>query len=172
MPVTHDADYWIAKLGMSAHPEGGYYRESFRSPDEIQAAGLSPRYGSSRSCSTAIYFLLKGRDVSALHRIESDEVWHYYAGSPLTIHVIDASGGLTRLSLGPDIERGQSFQAVVRGRHWFGATVDDENGYSLVGCTVAPGFCFQDFELGRRSTLVARFPQHRELIERLTAAEA
>jgi len=175
--MSRDARFWIETLGLQPHPEGGYYRETFRSADEIQAAGLPPRYGSSRSCSTAIYFLLEAGRHSALHRIESDEVWHFYAGSSLTLHVIDPHGAAAAFRLGPDPARGDAFQVVVPARHWFGATVDSPSGtatprempgFALVGCTVAPGFCFQDFELGDRATLVARFPQHRMLIEQLT----
>jgi uncharacterized protein len=171
-----DARYWIEKLQMQAHPEGGYYSETFRSADEVQTAGLPSRYRSSRSCSTAIYFLLERGQMSALHRLESDEVWHYYSGSALALHVIDPRGEARTCTLGPDADRGEVFQAVIPARHWFGAVpsggeglaADATEDFTLLGCTVAPGFCFEDFELGDRATLVARFPRHRALIERLT----
>ncbi len=166
--MSRDARYWIERLGMQRHPEGGYYVETFRSPDEIQAAGLPARYGSSRSASTAIYFLLEGGDVSLLHRLESDEVWHFYAGSALTVHVISPGGQALAWVLGPNADEGELFQAVVPARHWCGATVNDAASFALVGCTVAPGFCFEDFEVGGRAALVGRYPQHRSLIERLT----
>jgi hypothetical protein len=158
----------MTALRMVKHPEGGYYRETFRSADEIQVAGLPARYGASRSASTAIYFLLEGNEISALHRIQSDEVWHFYAGSALTLHVIAPGGHARTCVLGPDVDRGDAFQAVVPARHWFGATVNDTSSFALVGCTVAPGFCFEDIELGDRGALVAKYPQHRALIERLT----
>lgn len=175
--MTRDARYWIDKLQLEPHPEGGYYRETFRSVDEVQAGGLPARYGASRSCSTAIYFLLESGQASALHRLQSDEVWHYHAGTGLTLHVIDLAGRVRTHALGPDVERGEAFQVVIPARHWFGAEVNEPQreregssspAFTLAGCTVAPGFCFEDFELGDRATLVARYPQHRALIERLT----
>lgn len=117
---------------------------------------------------TAIYFLLPGDQFSALHRLRSDEVWHFYAGSSLTLHIIDPQGCLTQKKLGTNPDKGESFQVVVEAGCWFGATVDDPQGYALVGCTVAPGFEFEDFELGNRQQLLEQYPQHRELIERLT----
>lgn len=149
------ADDWVEKLNLTPHPEGGFFAETYR------AQGSIP--GLERNFSTAIYFLLKGDQVSTLHRIASDEVWHFYAGSPLTIHVIDPDGDYEELHIG-----NACFQAVVPAGKWFGATVDDPDGYSLVGCTVAPGFDFVDFELGQRDELLAAFPQHHDLIQRLT----
>jgi uncharacterized protein len=174
--MAHDAQYWIARLGLQPHPEGGYFRQTFRSADDIQTAGLPLRYGSSRSCSTAIYFLLEAGQISALHRIESDEVWHFYTGASLTLHVIDHHGEATTHRLGADVEQGDAFQVVIPARHWFGATLNESPSrdtsappsFTLVGCTVAPGFCYNDFELGDRATLIARYPQHQALIERLT----
>jgi uncharacterized protein len=163
-----DAKYWIEKLGMQAHPEGGYYRETFRSADEIQTAGLPARFGGPRACSTAIYFLLESGQFSALHRIQSEEVWHHYTGSGVTIHVIGRDGRLRTHALGPDPETGEAFQVAISAGEWFGATVDDAASFALVGCTVAPGFCFEDFQLGERAALVEQYPELRETIERLT----
>jgi predicted cupin superfamily sugar epimerase len=162
----NDANYWIDRLRLQRHPEGGYFRETYRASDTIPAAGLPPRFVGERAFSTLIYFLLPGMEYSALHRIRSDEVWHFYSGSSLTIHVIDADGGYAPLQFGSD-----SFQAVVPAGCWFGATVDDPDSYALVGCTMAPGFDFADFELGRRDHLIALYPRHRALIERLTKPE-
>jgi len=117
---------------------------------------------------TAVYFLLQGDDFSALHRIRSDEIWHFYRGSSLTVCSIDASGGLTRSRLGLDIEGGETPQLVVRAGCWFGAHLETTATFALVGCTVAPGFDFRDFELGRRNELLAEFPQHADIIRRLT----
>ncbi len=149
------ADEWIEKLNLAPHPEGGFFAETYRADGQIP--------GLQRSYSTAIYFLLKGDQVSTLHRIAADEIWHFYAGSPLTIHVIDADGDYEQLHIGVG-----EFQAVVPAGRWFGATVDDSDGYSLVGCTVAPGFDFADFELGQRDDLIKDFPLHRDLLARLT----
>jgi len=158
---------WIASLDLAPHPEGGFYRETYRS-SEIIADHLPARFGGPRACSTAIYFLLPGDQVSRLHRIKSDEIWHFYAGSALTLALIHSDGRLEERRLGPDPERGEGFQAIVPAGAWYGAAVDDPASYALVGGTVAPGFDFADFELGDRATLLARFPQHGQTIRRLT----
>ena len=118
--------------------------------------------------STAIYFLLEGENFSAFHRLRSDEVWHFYAGSPLLVHIIDPGGMYSSILIGSDPEAGQVFQAVVPTGCWFGSHVADWNSWALVGCTVAPGFDFQDFELARRKELEAMYPQHRKIILNLT----
>ncbi len=153
----------MQKLGLQKHPEGGYYRETYRSAELIPHQGLPTRFGGARALSTAIYFLLPSNEISALHRIKSDEVWHFYTGSQLTIHVINEKGAYTQIKLGDDC-----FQAVVRAGWWFGATVDEPQSYALVGCTVAPGFDFADFEMAKRADLLAHYPRHHSIIERLT----
>jgi predicted cupin superfamily sugar epimerase len=149
---------WIEWLGLAPHPEGGWFRETYRA---TEGAG-------GRAHSTAIYFLLAGEQISALHRIAADEVWHFHAGTTLLVAHLEPDGRLVEQRLGPDIERGEAFQAVVPARRWFGARVVDPRSYALVGCTVAPGFDFVDLELGERAALIAQYPQHRALIERLT----
>lgn len=151
------AQDWIASLQLVSHPEGGFYRETYRSPVTVAL----PAFNGARAVSTAIYFLLPAGNISAFHRIKSDEIWHFYAGQALTIHLITAAGTYTALTVGPDQP-----QAVVPAGCWFGATI--ETRYALVGCTVAPGFDFRDFEMAERSALLAMYPQHRTLIERLT----
>jgi predicted cupin superfamily sugar epimerase len=159
----------IRLLGLSPHPEGGYFRETFRSGDlpfDFPGRGA-------RAASTAIYFLLGRGDFSAFHQIRSDEAWHHYLGAPLELHLID--GGVhTRLLLGSDLERGERPQAVVSKGVLQAARPATRPGsaedFALVGCTVAPGFDFSDFEMPDRATLVLRFPEHRALIESLTRA--
>jgi len=168
--MERNADFWIEKLGLVEHPEGGYFCETYRSSDRIALDCLPARFTGARLVSTAIYYLLKSGQCSALHRLRADELWHHYAGSSLTLHLIEVSGGLSELKLGPDPRRGERFQVVVPAGRWFGATVDDPDSFSLVGCTVAPGFSPEDFELGRRDALLAQYPQHAALIERLTRA--
>jgi predicted cupin superfamily sugar epimerase len=160
--------YWIDRLGLVPHPEGGFYRETYRAREAFEAHHLPARFGGRRVSSTAIYFLLPGDQISALHRIKSDEVWHFYAGGVLTLSMIHADGRLETRRLGPDPERGEHFQAIVTAGCWYGAAVDDRGAYALVGGTVAPGFDFADFELGERAALLAAFPQHRDTILRLT----
>jgi predicted cupin superfamily sugar epimerase len=165
-PAEREAGYWIAKLGLIEHPEGGYYRETYRSPLLLDT--LPADFSGPRSASTAIYFLLCGDEFSALHRIRSDELWHFYVGGSLTIHCIYPEGLYSEMRLGPDSERGEVFQAVVRAGCWFGATLRAAGTWALVGCTVAPGFDFRDFELAVREELIRRYPQHRVIIQRLT----
>ena len=164
--MDKDAQYWINHLGLSPHPEGGYYRATYKSELTIARGALPSSYQGDRSASTAIYFLLDGRDFSAFHRIASDEVWHFYAGSSLVVYVIGPEGDYSELHLGDGSD--EAFQAVVKAGCWFASRVKDTAGFALVGCTVAPGFDFADFELAVRPELVAAYPQHRKLIEELT----
>ena len=141
-----EAGYWIRKLDLRPHPDGGYFRETYRAPDRVNLGGLPARYTGSRHASTAIYYLLPGEEVNQLHRLHSDEMWHFYTGSPLTLHLIHPNGTYEARQLGPEPGSGQAFQVLVPAGCWFGATVDDPEGYTLVGCTVAPGFDLDDFE--------------------------
>ncbi|GAB3565332.1 hypothetical protein GCM10027578_12470 [Spirosoma luteolum] len=159
---------YIQHLQLQPHPEGGYFAETYRAAEAVAAEALPDRFGGSRSFGTAIYFLLEQHHTSALHRIQSDEVWHFYAGGPLDIFVIGPDETLSVIQLGPDLAAGQVFQAVVPAGCWFGSKPAPGTSFSLVGCTVAPGFDFADFELADRRTMLDWFPQHRDLIERLT----
>ncbi|MBN1671228.1 MAG: cupin domain-containing protein [Kiritimatiellae bacterium] len=162
------AEYWIDRLRLSRHPEGGYFRETYRSTETISPAALPHRYGGRRSISTAIYYLLTDGECSGLHRVKSDEVWHFYAGSPLTLHIINERGDYAQIALGASPDRGETLQATVKAGCWFGATVDPPQAYALAGCTVAPGFDFADFQLAHRQDLLQLYPEHRAIIERLT----
>lgn len=159
------ADEWVTRLGLQIHPEGGWYRETYRSDAVLRSTALPAGFGGDRAASTAIYYLLARNQSSRFHRIKSDEVWHLYDGGPLLIHCISPGGEYVCLRLGKG--EGQP-QHVVPAGTWFAAEPGDGVGYALAGCTVAPGFDFADFELGRRSELTRIFPRHRELIERLT----
>jgi predicted cupin superfamily sugar epimerase len=164
----HDAQYWIDTLKLQPHPEGGYFRETYRSPVAISQSALPSSFAGDRSASTAIYFLLQGQDFSAFHRIASDEMWHFYAGDPLSVHAIDSGGQSVEIKLGPNPEEGEVFQAVVPAGSWFGSCLARPDTFALLGCTVAPGFDFADFEMAERSALLAEYPQHATLIRRLT----
>jgi predicted cupin superfamily sugar epimerase len=129
---------------------------------------LPHRFGGDRAFSTAIYFLLEGEDFSALHRIRQDEILHFYDGSALTLHVIDPAGNYATVKLGRDLAAGELPQATMAAGSLFGATVNDPRSYALVGCTVAPGFDFADFSMPSREELCCQFPQHRQIVERLT----
>ncbi len=167
-PTARDAAYWIEKLRLEAHPEGGYFRQTYRADMMIGQNALPMGFAGDRAASTAIYFLLEGKNFSAFHRLRSDEVWHFYAGSALVVHVIDPAGSYCAFQLGTDAEAGHRFQAVVPAGRWFASHVADWASWALVGCTVAPGFDFADFEMGKREELIRGYPRHRELIHRLT----
>ena len=162
-----DAKLIINQLDLKPHPEGGWYRETYRSNELLAATALPERYGDARSFSTAIYFLLEQNDFSSFHRIASDEIWHHYLGTPVIIYQLNKAGELTTLQLGPDLGQGQHFQIIIPAGTWFAAEPVDNN-FSLVGCTVAPGFDFSDFEFAERDILLEEYPQHTGLINRLT----
>jgi predicted cupin superfamily sugar epimerase len=166
--VDKNAQYWIDRLSLSPHPEGGYFRVTYQSSLTIVQDALPSVFHGNRSASTAIYFLLAEKDFSAFHRIASDELWHFYAGSALIVYVIDPEGNYSELHLGDGFEAGEVFQAVVKAGCWFASRLKNPAGFALVGCTVAPGFDFADFEMAKRSELIATYPEHRTLIEELT----
>lgn len=157
----------IKQLSLLPHPEGGYYRETYRSIEEIPEACLDSKYIGKRNCSTCIYFLLTSDTFSAFHRINQDEIWHFYQGSPLNMYMISPAGELTEVLIGSDIVKGEVPQFVVPAGFWFAAKVIDENSYSLVGCTVSPGFDFRDFELADKKMLCEMFTEHEKIIKRL-----
>jgi len=156
-----NADERIRQLELLRHPEGGWYRETYRASARVQLGGQD------RAASTSIYFLLASGEVSNFHRIDADEQWHHYEGAALRLHILDDSG-LRQLDVGPLDTPGARPQCWVPAGAWFGAEVLSDDGYALVGCTVAPGFEFASFELANRPELLARWPAHRDVIERLT----
>jgi predicted cupin superfamily sugar epimerase len=164
--VTSSA--WIRRLQLRPHPEGGHYREVYRSRDVIPPGAL-PRFTGARAAATSIYYLLESGACSALHRIRSDEIWHHIDGAPLLLHRFTPDGRHTGVRLGRSAPE-DVLHHVVPGGDWFGAEVVEPGGWALLGCTVAPGFDFEDFELGRREALLAQFPEHRDLVLRLTRA--
>lgn len=156
-------DELIRRFDLKPHPEGGFFNETYRS-----AARVGRDDGAVRSASTAIYYLLCDGAHSAWHRIRSDEVWHFYAGEPLLVHVLADDGTLITHTLGDALTHpGAVFQAVVPAGLWFAAECADPATFALVGCTVAPGFEFSEFELADVAALKARYPQHGKLIERM-----
>lgn len=162
--VLNSFKEWKSVLDLQPHPEGGAFREVYRAPHDVTCHQRDVV----RCASTGIYFLLGKNDFSAFHRIESDEMWHFYAGDPLRVVILHEDGSLESIVLGQDILAGQHLQAVVPARCWFAAHVCDGGAYSLVGCTVAPGFEFDDFELACAEQLVQQFPQHEAEIRALT----
>lgn len=161
--ILPSAEDVIAALELSPHPEGGFYRETFRAAMQVTSALTR----ADRAASTAIYFLLREGDLSALHRVRSDEAWHHYLGAPLELHTISPTGVHERVMLGKDLARGERPQYVVPADTWQAARIVGE-GYGLFGCTVAPGFDFEDFSLPTRDELVDLFPELSNTIEALT----
>lgn len=159
-----DAKSIIKKLGLLPHPEGGYFFETYRSDEKISQNQLPDRYNGDRTFSTQIYFLLEDEQKSKFHTLMSDEIWNFYLGSPVIIHIISKTGIYERKILGNDLDSNQFPQQIIPKEHWFAAEILDKKSYSLVGCSVSPGFDFSDFTLGEREKLCAVFPEYSELI--------
>ncbi len=163
-----NSKYWIEKLSLQKHPEGGFYKEIYRSNEFISKNSLPDRFDGDRCFSTSIYFLLEKNDFSAFHRIKSEEIWHFYQGYSLTIYTIDDYGCLKSYKLGNNPENDEVFQLVIPRNTWFAAMLNKQDSFALVGCTVSPGFNFNDFELAEKELLINIFPQHKKIIEKLT----
>ncbi len=164
----YTANYVIKKLKLTKHPEGGYFKEMYRSEEIMPGNALPKRYNGERNFATSIFFLLKGNEFSSFHKIQSDETWHFYEGSTLELYILNEKSGINRYLLGRDLDNGEKLQVTVPRNHWFGARVADSESFALLGCTVAPGFHFDDFELADRKTLLEQFPQHEKIIKELT----
>ncbi len=161
-------NFLVKELDLLPHPEGGYYKETYRSEGKIAQTCLSSDFSGERSIATGIYFLIEKGNFSALHKIKSDETWHFYYGDALEVIEIDEYGNLTTTDIGSNILKGETFQYTVRANTWFGSRVSNKGNFSLVGCTVYPGFDFNDFELANRENLINLFPQHQNIITELT----
>jgi len=160
--MLNEVEALVDHYNMEAHPEGGWYREIYRSDLSVIVDS------NERQILTSIYFLLTDQNVSKFHSIKSDELWYYHSGSALTVHCITPNGVYNQLKIGPNYQNGEQFQALVPKGTIFASTVDIPNGFSMVGCAVAPGFNFEDFKLYSESELMAIFPQHQNIIKRLT----
>jgi predicted cupin superfamily sugar epimerase len=162
--MQYTADYFINKLGLTKHVEGGSFKETYRSNFEINKQNLPNDFKGNRNLSTGIYFLLEHGQFSAFHKIASDEMWHFYYGQTLTVYEIEPNGNLITHKLGTDLAKGETFQCVIKAGNWFGSRCEEPNGFSLVGCTVSPGFDFADFELANKESLTQQYPQLAKLI--------
>lgn len=161
-----DANYWIKHLNLLPHPEGGYFREVYRSDEKIKGSSLPDRFTNDRHINTSIYFLLCKDMFSAFHRIKSDEIWHFYDGDHVSIYMINDENKLITYKLGLLPEKGILPQITIPANNWFAS--ESTGDFSLVGCTVSPGFNFNDFEMGDRNSMIYQYPKHRNIIERLT----
>jgi len=156
------AAHWITQLELIPHPEGGYYKEVYRSANKISRQHSSDL----KDACTSIYYLLEDDDYSGFHRIGSDELWYFHKGVPLRIHVIDPEGNYTALNLS-DSAPG-SFSVAVKAGDWFAAEIPSKSGFTLVSCAVAPGFDFAEFEMAQKDNLLAAYPQHEAIINKLS----
>lgn len=152
-----DASYYIKNLGLEPHSEGGYFQSSY----------ISQNSTTNRKLYTSIYFLLGVGDVSHFHRLKSDELWYFHDGSSLSVHVIDGEGNYVEYKLGLDVENGEVPQVLVPRNTIFGSSVIEDGTFSLVGCMVAPGFEYEDFELFTQKELLHDYPQHKEIIYKM-----
>jgi predicted cupin superfamily sugar epimerase len=163
------ADELIRRLGLAPHPkEGGFFRETYRADDAWPATALPARYDCDRRASTAIYYLLTPTTFSALHRLRSDEVFHFYLGSPVRMLQLLPDGSGRTVVLGPDLLAGQQLQVVVPHGIWQGSMLDAGGEFALLGCTVAPGFEYADYEAGDRQKLLAQYPGFADTIAQLS----
>jgi uncharacterized protein len=165
--LNEQAKYCIEKLNLRQHPEDGFFIETYKSEKHVNL----PEYDGPRHACTAIYYLLTGDQFSSFHRIKSDEIWHFYAGSSLSLHIIEGQGNDSKLNefrLGSNIDNKETLQAIIKAGCWFAASIDDHNSYCLVGCTVSPGFDYRDWELGELQSLIRLYPQYKSIIEKYT----
>ena len=166
-----DVDDIVRLLGLERHPvEGGYYAETYRSADELGTDCLPDGYKMPRSLSTAIYYLLTPETRSEMHRLKSDEVFHFYLGDPVDMLNLSPDGSSTIVTLGQEVAAGQKLQHIVLKGVWQGALLRDGGRFALLGTTTAPGFDYADYESGARDELLHRYPDRRDLIVRLADA--
>lgn len=158
---TQNAAYYIQSLNLLPHPEGGYYREVFRSMEVVNRVGSADV----KQACTSIYYLLEDADFSGFHRIASDEIWYFHKGQPLIIYVIQNDGSLISHELSD--ENTGSFSVIVQAGLWFAAELKTGEGFALVSCAVTPGFDFSEFEMAKREELVLQYPQREALLTRM-----
>lgn len=159
-------EQWIDYLNMQSHPEGGYYSVTYTSPFHITADAIEEDFEGTRPLSTSIYFLIEEGNVSNFHRLKADEIWYFHDGDPLTIAMIDEAGQYISKDLGLNFHEGQQPQLLVPKHVIFGSY--PKKGFSLVSCMVSYGFDFHDFELFKRQELLEQYPEHHEIIMKLT----
>ncbi len=163
------ADEIIKLLALEPLPmEEGYYRETYRSPEQMPPGALTERYRDRKSFGTAIYYLLTPDTRSILHRLPTDEIYHFYLGDPVRMLLLYENGSAAELILGPDLAKGQQVQAIIPKGIWQGSLLMEGGVFGLMGTTMAPGFDFSDFEAGERTGLIRSYPGHQDLIERIT----
>lgn len=159
-------EYWKNKLNLEDHPEGGFFSEFYRSQGFIPKEVLPERFSDKRNYSTAIYFLITSTNNSKFHKINADEMWHFYYGSPVKIHLIDLDGNYSYELLGLDLDKGQLPAVVIPHQTWMAAETIDDDSYSLVGCTSAPGFDYADFVMATKNELLELNSEIKDIIQK------
>jgi len=155
---------WVIYLNLSAHPEGGYFREIYRNAIELK---INDIYSGNRSLASSIYYMLESDQVSKLHRLKSDEIWYFHFGSAVKVHIFE-KGNYQSYVLGTNLKNNQILQLIIPAGAIFGAEVLESNSFNIVGCMVAPGFHFEDFELIKADEILPNFPTQKSIIEKLT----
>ena len=158
----------LENLQLLPHPGGGFYKEVYRSQGTIPKIALSEKFSGDRSYCTSIYSLLTSEDFFPFHKVHQDEIYHFYAGSSLSVHTINKEGNYIKYKLGMNLQNGEQPQLVIPAECWFASNVEVENSYALIGCTVAPGFHFDDFESADRKILSDKYPKLKDIIHRFT----
>ena len=164
-----DAQYWISKLNLLNHPEGGFYKEIYRSSEYIEGIHLKDKRKGNRNLATSIYFLLRSGEKSLLHRLKSDETWYYHFGSPMHLFCIEPRGDLKEIIIGTDIEKREYLQVTISEGTIFGGLVYGSGTYCLASCMVSPGFSFEDFQLMSREYMLEKYSKHKDIIIKLTS---
>lgn len=167
--MKHTAEEYIAQLGLAKHIEGGYFKELYKNSRTINRVDSTADGEAERTLSSTIYYLLKSGQVSRFHKLQSDELWFFHAGSPLCIHTINAEGNLATLTLGLSVDQGEQPQVLIPAGTIFGAEVSEKNSFTLVSCMVSPGFDYHDFYLYTADELTKQFPAHSTIITRLNS---
>jgi predicted cupin superfamily sugar epimerase len=160
------AERLIQKFNLKPHPEGGYYSQGYRSPEFLKAEFLPGRYQGVRNLYSSIYFMVTAQSASRFHKLKTDEIWHFYTGDALVLHLINEQGKYQFFELSNTMEK-ERFQMLVKKNTWMAASTKGD--FSLVGCTLSPGFEYVDFELGVRAKMLEEFPNLEEVIMRFTA---
>lgn len=163
-----DAQFWIRKLELKEHPEGGFFREVYRAHESIEGIHLNDKRKGSRNLATSIYFLLKSGERSLLHRLQSDEIWYYHQGSPIHLFCIDSQGDLKEVIIGPGTEKNEFLQYTVPEGTIFGGLVLGQDSFCLTSCMVTPGFSFDDFQLLSREYMLEKYSKYKDIILKLT----
>lgn len=158
-----DASKLIQELNLQPHPEGGYYKETYRGEHRIKLDN-----GKERDSSTAIYYMLTNEDKSHFHKVLSDEIWLFHQGETIIIYEIDQHGELVTHLLGIHFDNGETPQIVIPKGNWFAAQIDSKTGFSLVSCIVAPGFEFEDFILANKQELLSQYPKYHDIISEMS----